>query len=57
MRGDIVFVDLEVSSDPERREILDMGAIKENEGEFHKVSLSELGEYISDCRFIAGRQK
>ena len=39
MRGDIVFVDLEVSSDPERREILDMGAIKENEGEFHKVSL------------------
>ena len=48
----IVFIDSEIN--PETGEILDLGAITDNEATFHENSLPKFYKFIENADFICG---
>lgn len=48
----VAFVDTEI--DPEKRQILDIGAIKENDSSFHSNSIADFLTFLNGVEFICG---
>ena len=48
----VAFIDTEI--DPKNQRILDIGAIKDNGGSFHKTSIAEFTRFIAGTEFICG---
>lgn len=50
----IVFIDSEISTDPDSGKILDLGAVKADKSEFHSSSARDFVDFVSGCDFICG---